>query len=114
MPEMAGESVPSLVQDVPEAPGASCAQGGEAIQVGTDLDGDGQLGPGEVTAQAYVCELSDTRVAVIPEPPGDRCTEGGQQILVGLDANGDDVLEPSEASTTLVACGVPVLRGRSP
>ena len=109
MPAMPVASAPSLVQDVPEAPGANCAQGGEAIQVGMDVDGDGQLGPGEVTAQAYVCELSDTRVATMPEPAGARCSDGGQQILVGLDANGDDVLEPSEASTTLVACGVSAL-----
>ncbi len=45
----------SLVDVTPVAPGLDCVDGGQRLQVGSDLDGNGILDPAEVTSTTFVC-----------------------------------------------------------
>ena len=45
----------ALVALTEELPGDICADGGVRVDAGLDLDGDGELGDGEVSATEYVC-----------------------------------------------------------
>ncbi|NVM86457.1 hypothetical protein FHT32_000080 [Variovorax sp. SG517] len=53
----------SLLAFAPEAPGGTCAYGGQRVQSGLDLNANGVLDAAEVTATAYVCAAApaDTR-----------------------------------------------------
>lgn len=44
-----------LVRTVVEPAGANCASGGQKLQLGTDVNGNGQLDDGEVQETRYVC-----------------------------------------------------------
>lgn len=52
----AGRELPPLIKVSAEPPGPNCSQGGTAISVGWDLDGDGEFDAGEATSTAYQCE----------------------------------------------------------
>jgi hypothetical protein len=96
-----------LVKVVAEAPGANCANGGEAVETGLDTNGNGMLDASEVTATSYVCAGSDGKQPLIrldPEPPGLPCTVGGTAVRVGFDTNGDGILEDSEVTATSYIC----------
>lgn len=77
-----------LTRVVSEPPGANCPSGGQAIEIGLDQNGDGQLDPSEVTGASYACngssaKLTTERVAI---PPGDpRCPHGGTLLRVGVE-----------------------------
>jgi hypothetical protein len=91
-----------------EAAGANCAAGGTAVRTGLDLDGDGELGDGEVNATRYVCnDLELTRVDA--EPAGARCVAGGAAVHAGRDRDGDGALGDTEIERTEVVCGTVVV-----
>ncbi|HUJ59100.1 MAG TPA: hypothetical protein VLX92_11430 [Kofleriaceae bacterium] len=99
--------VATLVAVVPEPPGANCANGGQAIETGADLNDNGVLDADEVTSTSYVCSSADGLSALIRvdvEPPGANCAAGGEAIRAGLDLNRDGVLEDSEIQSTTYLC----------
>jgi N-acetylneuraminic acid mutarotase len=55
LPDAGPPGAESLVHMTPEPAGANCAAGGERIDVGIDLNGDGILEPNEIKQTAYVC-----------------------------------------------------------
>src|SRR5688572_5677693 len=88
------EAVPPdvLVRSDP-ASAAECANGGNVVRTGADLNGDGVLDSDEVTHTTPVCRdpiAVVTRVA--EEPPGAQCAAGGTRIESGADRDGDGVL----------------------
>ena len=59
----------TLITETPVSPGPICAQGGVAIQVGADRNGNGILDPGEVTATSFVCNgVADNLRCAGPQP----------------------------------------------
>jgi hypothetical protein len=62
----------ALVRTTAEAAGANCASGGTKVESGRDLDGDGTLSTGEVTATSYVCNGA----AGAPGAKGDKGSTG--------------------------------------
>ena len=89
-----------LVSTTAEPAGANCPDGGQAVKVGPDSDGDGQLGDSEVVTTTYVCDGSDGTngadgttylVDVVDEDPGENCANGGISISVGPDSDGDGI-----------------------
>lgn len=48
----------SLIGLTPEFPGNNCIVGGSKITAGADLNGNGVLDPGEVTATSYLCNVT--------------------------------------------------------
>ncbi len=89
--EEAAAGAQPLTNVVPEAIGANCAEGGQAIQMGVDVNGTGQLEADEVTATSYVCNGTTKKIEpVISQiPVGDpRCANGG--TLLSFD--GKDVV----------------------
>ena len=50
----------SLILMTPEPPGSHCAFGGEKIQTGIDLNGNGVLDANEVQETAYVCSAANS------------------------------------------------------
>lgn len=96
----------SLVRTATEPAGTNCRNGGTAILVGLDTDGDGMLADGEVTSRTYVCgPASQTLVRVAPENPGTNCPLGGVLVASGPDTNADGVLADGEITTRNYVCG---------
>lgn len=96
----------SLVRTAVEPAGMNCRNGGTAILVGLDADGDGMLADSEVTSRTYVCgPAAQTLVRVAPENPGANCPLGGVLVASGADTNADGVLADSEITTRSYVCG---------
>lgn len=93
----------------PEPHGANCALGGQAVQSGLDLDANGLLDDGEVTATDYVCAttVANVLLRVRPVSPGAQCALGGQVTHAGHDANANGLLEDEEISREVLACDEP-------
>ncbi|WP_223642221.1 hypothetical protein [Corallococcus sp. EGB] len=89
-----------------EPHGVNCTLGGQAVQSGLDLDGNGLLDDAEVSATDYVCATSVANVLlrVRPVTPGERCPLGGRVSDAGQDINGNGLLEDAEISQTVYAC----------
>jgi hypothetical protein len=92
-----------------EPAGAHCPNGGTAIRVGHDGDGDGVLDDGEVEHTEYVCNdaaptTPKTLVRKDPLPPGKECPSGGSAVRTGADRNGNGVLDDDEVENTIYAC----------
>lgn len=102
-----------------EPAGANCAQGGQRVDTGLDLNTDGTLDPAEITSTAFICNgadgqdgvdgtdgidgtfaLIDTQV----EPAGVQCANGGIRVTSGIDANRNGLLEIAEISRTSYLC----------
>lgn len=102
--------VAALARVEPLAAGSACAQGGRAVALGLDSNGNGQLDDGEVTARTELCSgragaagrAALTRTEAVPR--GGACAEGGVRVLAGLDADGDGTLATAEATHTTVLC----------
>jgi hypothetical protein len=94
------------IRIVPEAPGAHCERGGQAVQTGLDLDDDGQLDDNEVTSTEYACaaQPADVLVRTQAVPPGAKCVNGGQVSHAGLDTNGDGLLQDNEITSEVYSC----------
>lgn len=97
---------PALSRILPEAPGAACEFGGQSVQTGLDLDGNGALADAEVTHTDYVCATAPTQVVVRSSEvaPGAVCPEGGRLTQAGLDLNGNGVLDDAEVTREVPAC----------
>jgi hypothetical protein len=96
----------TLVRTATEAAGANCPNGGTAILVGADTNGDGMLADSEVTSRTYVCGAApQTLVRVEPELAGLNCPLGGVAVLTGRDANGDGMLADAEVMNRRYVCG---------
>lgn len=99
-----------LVETAAEPAGANCADGGQAVSVGPDTNGDGQLGADEVASTTYVCDGADGAdgvsylVDVQDEAPGVNCENGGLAISVGPDADADGVLDDEEVTSVSYVC----------
>ncbi|HEX2881937.1 MAG TPA: hypothetical protein VHO25_20595 [Polyangiaceae bacterium] len=70
----------ALAQTSVEPSGANCAAGGVRIDVGLDLDDDGELSDGEINATSYACNGEDglTGGSGEPGPRGDAGEPGPQ------------------------------------
>ncbi len=97
---------PLLTRQTPEPPGAACADGGTAIQIGHDQDGDGVLDDAEVERSDYLCTGAPpaTRVRETPVPSGAECPAGGTRVEVGIDDDRDGVLDDAEVESATVVC----------
>lgn len=93
----------ALSRVVPEPPGAACAQGGQAVRTGLDVNGDDTLGDDEVTSTEYLC-AGTVLVRTETLAPGDACPTGGQVTKAGQDLDGDGVLADAEVTRELTAC----------
>lgn len=87
-------------------PGENCAQGGQAVLAGLDLNDNGLLDDSEVTSTDYVCATAvpDVLVRTRRVPPGDRCPLGGQVSHAGRDTNGDGILDEGEITREVYGC----------
>jgi hypothetical protein len=100
----------SLVNVSAEPAGASCANGGQRIEVGVDDDGDGTLDAAEVDSTTFVCNGgsggagASSLIRLNTEPAGTNCPEGGQRIDTGVDDDGDGTLDPGEVDSTSYVC----------
>jgi hypothetical protein len=95
----------TLTRDDPEPPGANCTNGGTAVRVGVDDNGDGILEDSEVDQTQYVCNPTQNEITRMdPVPPGAQCAEGGTAISVGVDDNCDGILEDNEIDQTTIVC----------
>lgn len=95
-----------------DAPEGACPNGGIAVVVGFDTNGNGVFDPDEVTDTSYVCNgvdgtgseppanLTTTR----PEPVGDNCPTGGTRIDSGIDDDRDGELDANEIDNTTYQC----------
>ena len=70
-------AAPNLVDVIAEPPGANCTLGGQAIESGADLNGNGVLDPSEVTSIKYVC---------IEVPPNATTIHGSFTVHNSIDA----------------------------
>lgn len=115
-------SIVLLVNTSEENPGENCEIGGTKIEIGADLNSDGQLGSDEIQSTFFVCNgvagdngsdgnngsdgangsSSITRVST--EEPGDNCSGGGLKIEVGTDTNNNGDLESEEIQSTYFVC----------
>lgn len=89
----------ALTRIVPEAAGANCPAGGQAIRFGVDRNGSGLLDDDEVTGVSYVCNGTSSSMStdLVPILPGDpRCPDGGMALTV--------VAEPGAPPKEIAAC----------
>jgi hypothetical protein len=94
----------SLILITEEITGSNCSNGGQKIQTGIDLDGNGQLSPDEVSTTKYVCNGKNGLINVVSEKSGINCSMGGLKIETGIDNNGNGFLELSEITQTKYVC----------
>ncbi len=117
----------ALIRIDAEMPGANCANGGVAIQTGTDENNNSTLDDGEVVAAQtrYVCdgangaagmqgpagETGDAGVGghnaltlLTAEPAGTNCEFGGTKVEAGIDVNDDGALSSTEITSTRYIC----------
>jgi hypothetical protein len=92
-----------LVRIEDEPPGDRCPEGGTAVHVGLDADGDGALDDGEIASTTWVCD-PDAAVRVDDEPAGDHCALGGRAIHSGPDRDEDGALDDDEIAETVYVC----------
>lgn len=86
---------------------SQCPYGGQQLQTGLDLNGNGTLDSSEVTSVQYICNGSPGQQALLDlqtEAAGSHCSQGGTRISSGLDANGNKVLDSSEITATAYVC----------
>lgn len=98
---------------------AYCDAGGQLINTGLDLNGDGSLDADEITANIYICDGMDgmdgepgetaTSVVVVlmsvtNEPAGETCVTGSRRIDIGADINTNGILDAEEITSTRYVC----------
>lgn len=95
----------ALTRRDPEPAGSRCANGGTAISVGSDRNGDGVLEDDEIEHTDYVCDAA-TRVLIRKDPiaPEPGCPTGGIAVQTGVDSNGDGILQDAEIQQTTRLC----------
>lgn len=105
-----GESgLDALATLLPETD-AHCPAGGQRLDTGLDVNGDGTLVGTEITQVAYVCNgvpgasgyNSLTRSTSVGG--GTECAAGGQRLDIGLDSNRSGSLDDAEITQTSYVC----------
>lgn len=93
-----------------EPAGANCANGGQRVDYGQDLDANGTLEAGEMTGTRYTCTgatgaaAKRSLVTVDAEPVGANCAAGGQKVVHGFDDDGDGLLAVAEIDGSSYVC----------
>ena len=90
-----------------EPAGENCPEGGVAVRVGLDDDGDGALDDAEIDDTSYVCDGADGHDILLrtsEAPPDDTCPAGGVLVEAGIDSDDDGVLADEEVSTQSAVC----------
>ncbi len=102
------DGLTALLSATVEPAGANCANGGQMLQFGLDVNGNGILDPGEINVALtrYVCNGTpgtgyNTVALTTSEPAGVNCANGGVLLQFGLDVNGNSVLDAGEVDPTL-------------
>ncbi len=101
----------ALVTLSAEAAGDRCAEGGQRLDAGLDVDGDAVLDAEEVVSSAWVCHGVDavdghtTLIAMSELAPGAECPAGGLRLDGGVDDDRDGALAPGEIDDSRVLCG---------
>ncbi|MBN1609425.1 MAG: hypothetical protein JW940_22535, partial [Polyangiaceae bacterium] len=107
------DGLTSLVNVTTVEPGTDCAKGGQRLEAGLDLDGNGTLEAGEVTTARVVCNGVEgsagvagrnSLIVTYDEPAGTNCPTGGRRIEVGPDTDNDAQLSDSEVAGTFYVC----------
>ena len=103
---VAGEA---LFESSAEPAGDNCAEGGTALSVGLDRDGDGALSADEIDSTSYLCDAASgatagSTVVTADEPAGQNCPFGGVAITTGVDADGDGALSGDEVVDVAYIC----------
>ncbi len=95
-----------LVRVSAEPAGANCLSGGSRIESGLDVNSNGVLEVGEVTATSYVCDgaARESLVLTTPVAPGPDCANGGVRVDAGLDVDGNGMLAGGEITSTAFVC----------
>lgn len=92
-----------------EAAGDNCEFGGQRVDVGSDLNGDGSLDSDEISSTSYVCASATATLASSSSYIDDAdalCPGGYLDSSWGLDADGDDTLDESEVEATVRTCNI--------
>ncbi|MEQ9467855.1 MAG: hypothetical protein RLN88_10625 [Ekhidna sp.] len=110
----AGENgLSSLIRATPDD---TCPNGGIFIEVGLDLNDNGELDGGEIQSSYSICNGSDgangtngsngysTLSNVISEAPGPNCANGGLKVELGLDTNRNGALDNEEVVSENYVC----------
>jgi len=108
----AGADGTDVIVDVSDEPaGVNCRNGGQRIDTGRDLDGNGTLDMSEVESISFVCDAADgeagrgnSAVRVTSEPAGPNCADGGNRVETGPDTNGNGQLDDDEVRSTQFFC----------
>lgn len=105
-----------VIRTAIEAAGANCAEGGIAVEVGPDTNGNGALDDEEVSSTEYVCNGANGAdglagadgvshlVATADEPAGPNCADGGIVVTSGPDTDGSGSLDAGEVTATRYVC----------
>ena len=97
----------SLIDMIVEPQGSNCATGGHKVVSGLDVNSDGILQEGEITATKYVCNGvagSNSLISFISESAGSNCTTGGYKLNSGVDLNKNNILDASEITSSQYIC----------
>src|SRR5262249_57249279 len=94
----------TLTRRDPEPAGSHCANGGIAIQIGADRNGNGVLDSAEIEHTDYVCDPGAVLVRKDPIEPDAGCPTGGIAVKTGADSNADGILEDTEVQQTTRVC----------
>jgi len=96
---------------VEDADSAHCPNGGTAIHLGIDQDGNGVLDEAEIVNTSYACDGEGGHSALVlpsDEPAGTNCPYGGTRYDSGADLNDNGILDESEITDTSYVCdGIP-------
>ena len=110
------EQAEALVDSTTISPGEECEFGGEKVEAGLDLDGDGVLSEDEVTFTDVICfeagddpETPEALNRISEIEPGEECEAGGWVLEYGVDASGDGELGDDEIDNTEILCREPGL-----
>jgi hypothetical protein len=124
------DGLSTLVSTADEPAGANCANGGIAVSIGPDGNGDAILDASEVATTRYLCdgasgsngtdgtdgtngtdgndgndgESIQTLVSTTDEAAGDNCASGGQRIDYGTDDDANETLDSGEIDGTTYVC----------
>jgi hypothetical protein len=99
--------VSTLLITTVEPKGTNCSNGGIKVQIGKDVNNDGQLGASEVEQIRYVCEGTNgvsTLLITTSEAKGINCPNGGTKVQFGKDLNNDGQLSTSEIEKVNYVC----------
>ena len=102
-----GPSAPRPLVEVSDEPaGENCALGGQRIDAGVDVNGNGSLEAMEIDSTDYVCDAGGegALVNVTEVPAGEECAAGGLRVDTGLDDDGDGRLDVGEVDGTEFVC----------